>query len=706
MTKQEFRVFIDSALVLGMIILVIPIYYFGIPFFSKIGLGTHWFDGFFQVLSNGGYLSAPWKTKIASMFIVGVACVAKTGSSKDTEWYKIIVFLIVGHVIYYIYPKDAGIYVLTTVAGTALCATGFSWLGRKFGHRQQNTDANETFDQCRELMENEYSVNLPHKFFYQKKWNDGWINVVNPFRATMVLGTPGSGKSYSVYNPFIEQMVKKGYAMFVYDFKFPDLSEIVYNTLLENLDCYDKPIEFHVINFDDPTLSNRCNPINPRYMFDPADSTEVADIVMDNVNQGKKEGSSDFFDMSAKVYLDALVWFLRIYEGGKFCDFPHVIELMGANYEQVFDILKEFPSLAVKIGPFKNALDAGAADQLQGQIASAQIPLNKFVSPALYWVLSGNDFDLDMNNPEHPKIVCIGNNPDRQSIYGTTLALFTSRMIKLINHKHKRHCSVLLDELPTIKIKGLDNLIATARSNKVAVVLGAQDKSQLSRDYGDKEAEVIFNTVGTIFSGQVNGKTAEEFSKTFGKEFREQVSKSEGDSESQTFSLQQLDILPASTIETLSQGTFFGKVADNFGQEIDKKLFCGKIQIDNEAYKARSKKWGKMPQFTDFFGRPDEEIPISDSEREVIRKALTQAALKRDLEEGKISHEDEFTPPEFTEKEIIQAFKKKYINKMVNDNFTRIKDDIRNLIETCTEEISNSPEAFAARVKRYEEMMI
>jgi len=442
------------------------------------------------------------------------------------------------------------------------------------------------------------------------------------------------------------------------------------------------------------------------YMTDPADATEVADIVMDNVNQGKKEGSSDFFDMSAKVYLDALVWFLRIYEGGKFCDFPHVIELMGSNYEDVFKILKEFPSLDVKIGPFKNALDGGAMEQLQGQIASAQIPLNKFVSPALYWALSGNDFDLDMNNPEHPKIICIGNNPDRQSIYGTTLALFTSRMIKLINHKHKRHCSVLLDELPTIKIKGLDNLIATARSNKVAVVLGAQDKSQLSRDYGDKEAEVIFNTVGTIFSGQVNGKTAEEFSKTFGKEFREQVSKSEGDSESQTFSLQQLDILPASTIETLSQGTFFGRVADNFGQEIDKKLFCGKIQIDNEAYKARSKKWGKMPMLTDFFGCADKDIPIPEDEKETIRMALTEAARKKALDEGRITSPEEFKAPQFSEDEIIKAFKKRYINRMVSNNYTRIKDDVRNLITECVDQIDNNGDAFKERVRRYEEMMI
>jgi type IV secretory pathway TraG/TraD family ATPase VirD4 len=189
---------------------------------------------------------------------------------------------------------------------------------------------------------------------------------------------------------------------------------------------------------------------------------------------------------------------------------------MAQDYKKVFSILSRYPELEAKIKPFANALEGGAQDQLQGQIASAQIPLNKLVSPSLYWVLTGDDFTLDINDPKHPKILCVGNDPDRQAIYSTTLALFTSRMFKLINHKGKRKCGVLLDEIPTIFIKGVDNLIATARSNFVAIVLGAQDKSQLKRDYGEKESEVIFNTVGNIFSGQVNGKTAEDLMKICG----------------------------------------------------------------------------------------------------------------------------------------------------------------------------------------------
>ena len=305
--------------------------------------------------------------------------------------------------------------------------------------------------------------------------------------------------------------------------------------------------------------------------------------------------------MSAKTYLDALIWFLKLYEGGRYCTFPHVIELMAQDYKKVFSILASYPELEAKIKPFSNALEGGAQDQLQGQIASSQIPLSKFVSRSLYWVLTGNDFSLDINDPAHPKILCVGNDPDRQAVYGTTLALFTSRMFKLINHKGKRKCGVLLDELPTIYLKGIDNLIATSRSNKVAIVLGAQDKSQLRRDYGDKESEVIFNTVGNVFSGQVTGKTAEELSKSFGKEFRRRESETRGiDQESVNVSFQHEELLPLSTIETLSQGVFFGKVADNNDTKIKDKFFCGEIQRNLRKLKRRQKKWKSLPVLTEF----------------------------------------------------------------------------------------------------------
>ena len=184
-----------------------------------------------------------------------------------------------------------------------------------------------------------------------------------------------------------------------------------------------------------------------------------------------------------------------------------------------------------------------------------------------------------MNDPKAPSIICVGNNPKRQSVYGTTLAMLTSQLFKVVNNPGKRHCAVLIDELPTIYLKGLDNLINTARSNKVAVVIGAQDKSQLVKDYDQKESDVIFNTVGNVFAGAVKGSTAEGLSKSFGKEEQEMRSYQESDSSDHvTYSWQQREVLPPNKIEALSQGSFCGYVADNYDQKIHPKTFCGEVQ--------------------------------------------------------------------------------------------------------------------------------
>ena len=218
----------------------------------------------------------------------------------------------------------------------------------------------------------------------------------------------------------------------------------------------------------------------------------------------QKQG--DFFVESPIILLAAIIWYLRIYKDGKYCTFPHAIEFLNKPYADIFTILTSYPSLENYLSPFMDAWQGGAQDQLQGQIASAKIPLSRMISPQLYWVMTGDDFTLDLNNPEHPKILCVGNNPDRQNIYSAALGLYNSRIVKLVNKKGQLKSSIIIDELPTIYFRGIDNLIATARSNKVAVCLGFQDFSQLARDYGDKEAKVIQNTVGNIFSGQWSEK--------------------------------------------------------------------------------------------------------------------------------------------------------------------------------------------------------
>ena len=282
--------------------------------------------------------------------------------------------------------------------------------------------------------------------------------------------------------------------------------------------------------------SHRCNPLNPKFMTDISDAYESSYNIMLNLNRTWAAKQGDFFVESPTILFAAIIWFLRIYKDGKYCTFPHAVEFLNKPYEQIFPImssypelenyLSPFPELENYLSPFLDAWLAGAADQLMGQIASAKIPLSRMISPALYWVMSADElmsadeFSLDINNPDEPKVLCIGNNPDRQAIYGAALGLYNSRIVKLVNKKGRLKSSIIIDELPTVFIKGLDNLIATARSNKVAVLLGFQDFSdfsQLIRDYTDKEAKVIINTVGNIFSGQVVGETAKTLSERFGK---------------------------------------------------------------------------------------------------------------------------------------------------------------------------------------------
>ena len=529
-------------------------------------------------------------------------------------WRKIIASLSVGGVLFFFNwwllelplptVADTAFYILTVSVGYICLLMGGVWMSRLLKNNLMddvfNTE-NESFQQETRLLTNEYSVNLPTRFYYRKQWNEGWINVVNPFRAAIVLGTPGSGKSYAVVNQYIKQQIEKGFAMYLYDFKFPDLSEIAYNHLLNNQGGYEKVPTFYVINFDDPRRSHRCNPINPDFMTDISDAYESAYTIMLNLNRTWVQKQGDFFVESPIILFAAIIWYLRIYKGGRYCTFPHAVEFLNKRYEDIFPILTSYPELENYLSPFMDAWLGGAQDQLQGQIASAKIPLSRMISPQLYWVMSGDEFTLDINNPDDPKVLVVGNNPDRQNIYGAALGLYNSRIVKLVNKKGQLKSSIIIDELPTIYFKGLDNLIATARSNKVATLLGFQDFSQLKRDYGDKEAAVVMNTVGNIFSGQVVGETAKTLSERFGKVLQKRQSMTINRNDTSTSISTQMDsLIPQSKISTLTQGMFVGAVADNFDERIDQKIFHAEIVVDSAKVKAETANYRKIPLITDF----------------------------------------------------------------------------------------------------------
>ena len=631
----------DFMRALSVIFLLINAYWFCYEAFLSWGFTLGIVD---KILMNfqrttSLFSSILW-TKLFCLVFLTLSCLGTKGVKEETiTWPKIWAVLAVGLVLFFLNwwllalpigkVGGASLYIFTLSVGYICLLMAGVWMSRLLKNNLMDDVfnlENESFMQETRLLENEYSVNLPTRFYYKKRWHKGWINIVNPFRASMVLGTPGSGKSFAIVNNYIKQQIEKGFAMYIYDYKFPDLSEIAYNHLLTHLDAYEVKPQFFVINFDDPRKSHRCNPINPAFMTDISDAYESAYTIMLNLNRTWIQKQGDFFVESPIILLAAIIWFLKIYQGGRYCTFPHAIEFLNRPYAQIFPILTAYDELANYLSPFMDAWEGGAQDQLQGQIASAKIPLSRMISPALYWVMTGDDFSLDINNPREPKVLVVGNNPDRQNIYSAALGLYNSRIVKLINKKKQLKSSVIIDELPTIYFRGLDNLIATARSNKVAVCLGFQDFSQLTRDYGDKESKVIQNTVGNVFSGQVVGETAKTLSERFGKVLQQRQSMTINRNDKSTSISTQLDsLIPASKISNLTQGMFVGAVSDNFDERIEQKIFHAEIVVDVAKVTAEAKAYQPIPIIAEFLNEDG-----SDSLSETIEanyKSVKQEIL-------------------------------------------------------------------------------
>ena len=637
-------------------LLVVHVYVYCYPSITAWHLNLEVIDRILVNFNNTtGIFNCILWSKLLAVLLLAVSCLGTHGvKGEKITWPKIYAALVAGCVLFFLnwwllelplpHMANTAFYIFTLTAGyLALLMSGL-WMSRLYRHNLMEdvfNMENESFMQETRLMENEYSVNLPTRFYYKKRWNNGFVNIVNIFRACMVIGTPGSGKSYAIVNSYIRQLIAKGFAIYIYDYKFDDLSTIAYNSLLKNMDKYEVKPRFYVINFDDPHRSHRCNPINPEFMTDISDAYEASYTIMLNLNRTWIEKQGDFFVESPIILLAAIIWYLKIYKNGIYCTFPHAVELLNKPYSDLFTILTSYPELENYLSPFMDAWKGNAQDQLQGQIASAKIPLTRMISPQLYWVMTGNDFSLDINNPKEPKLLCVGNNPDRQNIYSAALGLYNSRIVKLINKKKQLKCAVIIDELPTIYFRGLDNLIATARSNKVGVLLGFQDFSQLTRDYGEKESKVIQNTVGNIFSGQVVGETAKTLSERFGKVLQQRQSVSINRQDVSTSINTQLDsLIPASKIANLSQGTFVGAVADNFGEKIEQKIFHAEIVVDHAAVSAEEKAYRKIPFINEFKDKDGNDIMMQQIQRNYDQiKSDAQAIINEEM--GRIKNDPE-----------------------------------------------------------------
>ncbi len=604
------RKILDFTRLAAITILVLHFYYCCYGLFDHWGLSSEISDRLLKNIADTGLFKTIWNSKLFAVSLLLISLIGAKGKKEEKLKIKrIIIGILTGLILYFVSgfilnlkgkASTIGIsYMSIASIGFLLVLSNGTLLSRLIKLRLSNdifNELNESFPQEERLLQNEFSVNLPAVYKLKGITRKSFINIINPFRATLVIGSPGAGKSYFVIQHVIKQHIEKGFAMFIYDFKYDDLSKITYNWLQKNKTNYSVTPKFYVINFDNLNQSHRCNPLDPSRMVDITDASESARTILLGLNKDWINKQGDFFVESPINFITAIIWFLRTYENGKYCTLPHVIELMQVSYDELFPVLNSQPEIEVLINPFITAYQNDAMEQLEGQIASAKIGMARLASPQIYWVLSGNDFSLDINNPKHPKIVCVGNNPEKQQIYGAVLSLYVSRLVRQVNKKEMLKCSLVFDEFPTIFFNNIDSLIATARSNKVATTLGMQDFSQLKKDYGKDQAEVIMNITGNILSGQVTGDTAKQLSERFGKIMQDRESLSINRNDTSISKSKQLDYaVPASKIAGLSSGEFVGMIADDPTQKIKLKMFHAEIQNNHDQLSYEASKFCEIP---------------------------------------------------------------------------------------------------------------
>lgn len=603
--EQGLRKIIDFIRLLSIGILLIHFYMTCYSFFLDIGVSSSITDRILINVSKLGIFKTPFSSKLSAFGLLLIYLFANKSKKRlDGNPLHLILSFFLGILILFgshLTLKSLEYFTMFNY----MILTSFGYLlilysgGKLSGMVKSNlmddifNRENETFPQEERRLENDYSINLPANYRFKGRFRESWINIINPFRGTLIMGTPGSGKSYFAIRHVITQHINKGFSMFLYDFKYDDLSKIAYNSLLNKKG---NKAKFFVINFDDLNKTHRCNPLDPENMLDIVDATEAARTIMLGLNKEWIKKQGDFFVESPINFLTAIIWYLKKHKNGIYCTLPHAIELMQQEYKQLFTLLNEELEIEVLINPFISAWKNEAFDQLEGQIASAKISLARLVSPSLYYVLSGNDFTLDLNNPEEPKIICLGNNPQKQQVYGAVLSLYVSRMLKLVNQKDKLKSSLIFDEFPTIYLNNIDSLIATARSNKVATTLAIQDFSQLRKDYGREQADVILNIIGNIISGQVSGDSAKFLAERFGKIKQKKQSITTNKADTSINDSTQLDFaIPISKISTLSSGEFVGVVADDPTNKIDLKLFHNNIINNHNQLKKEEENYKEIP---------------------------------------------------------------------------------------------------------------
>lgn len=604
---------IDMTRMMSIIILLLHIYVVCYTAFKERGWTHQVSDKLLINIGRTGLFETFHRAKLIALVFLTISLIGAKGKKGETFNYRTaFAYALSGTLIYFIsylslqlsvenIQVKALVYILLTVVGFMLYLTGGTILSRIIKNNLSGevfNTLNETFPQEERLLENKYSVNFRTRYQLKNKAHHGYVNVINGFRGTLVMGLSGSGKTRFVVREMIRQQIEKGFGMFIHDFKYPDLTRDAQHYFEKYKHRYKKPPSFYVINFEE--IQHRCNPLMPQAIKSITDAASASRAILLGLNQEWMESQGDFWVESSINFVTALIWYLRLYKDGIYCTLPHVIELAQVEFDKLFTILRAEPTLEVLVSPFIKAYEEDAGKQLIGQISGAAVSLGTLSTENLYYVLSGDDFTMTINDSEHPKVVCIANNPQVSNIYSAVISLYLNNLQKLLKEQEEQPCSIMLEEFANISWAGVDKFLSVCRSYLVSVTLVIQDSSQLALHYGPRQAEVIMSMVGNIISGQVTGDSAAILSERFGKILQDKKSLSINSTDTSLSKSKQLDYaIPVSTIASLSSGEFVGVVADNPDQCIARKMFHGEFLLKhrNERTKASKKETPEITQF-------------------------------------------------------------------------------------------------------------
>jgi hypothetical protein len=608
--EMSFHRILQMIRISSIIILLLHFYHSAYRLFLGVGFTSDISDNLLSNLETAGLFSSPFITKLIAFLLLALSCLGSRGKKEPTytpvtgfrvAGVGVLLYFCSGGIFSLDLPDDHAqcLYMMLTAAGYLTAMRAGSYFSRIIWRRETPDPFNrvhESFLQEESLMTNKYSITLPARYLYRQEWRDSHLNFLNPFSGTLLLGLPGCGKTFSVVTPFIKQQIGNGMAMLLYDVKYDDLSKVAYNHFLKNKAKYPAGAECFNICLDDLDRSHRCNCLAPYTLNDITDADEAARTMLYSLNMEWVAKQGDFWVSSAVNFVKALIWFLRRYQGGIYSTWPHVIELASVPYKELFSVLRADPMVEIHIRPYLNAFLAGAHEQLEGQIATATIMLSKLSSPAIYYVMTGNDFTLDLNNPVSPKILTLGGNLQKTGTYGPIISSYVNTVCRLANRKGMYPLAIMLEEFNTILAHTIDKSISTGRANLLAITLCLQHSSQLRLAYGKDYAEVVLNTCANVISGQATGETARFLSDRFGRSMQDRQSFTIAAADTNITQSHQLEpVIPMSRIASLSTGEFVGMVADLADQPIGQKMFCCRVKIDPAAVQAEEDEYKPLP---------------------------------------------------------------------------------------------------------------